>query len=61
LQSALTESTGKVTYRFLDGDEIILAIIKIGKKPPTISLEYLNQKRLDEGVALAEKLKARAN
>ncbi len=61
LQSAITESTGKVTYRFLNGDEIALSIVKIGKKPPTISLEYLNQKRLDEGVALAEKMKANAN
>ncbi len=61
LQSAITESTGKVTYRFLDGDEIVLSIVKLGKKPPTISLEYLNQKRLDEGVALAEKMKANAN
>ncbi len=61
LQSTITESTGKVTYRFLNGDEIVLSIVKIGKKPPTISLEYLNQKRLDEGVALAEKMKANAN
>ncbi len=61
LQSAITEFTGKVTYRFLNGDEIVLSIVKLGKKPPTISLEYLNQKRLDEGVALAEKMKANAN
>ncbi len=57
LESKLTESTGKILYRFLNGDEILLALVKIGKKPPTISLEYLNQKRLDEGVALAEKQK----
>ncbi len=57
LESKMTESTGKILYRFLDGDEILLALVKIGKKPPTISLEYLNQKRLDEGVALAEKQK----
>ncbi len=57
LESILTESTGKMIYRFLNGDEIVLALVKIGKKPPTILLEYLNQKRLDEGVALAEKQK----
>lgn len=57
LNSVITESTGKITYRFQNGDEILLALVKIGKKPPTISLEYLNQKRLDEGVALAEKQK----
>lgn len=57
LKSILTESTGRMVYRFLNGDEIVLALVKIGKKPPTILLEYLNQKRLDEGVALAEKQK----
>lgn len=57
LESKLTESTGKIVYRFQNGDEILLALVKIGKKPPTILLEYLNQKRLDEGVALAEKRK----
>ncbi len=57
LESKLTRSTGKIVYRFLNGDEIVLALVKIGKKPPTILLEYLNQKRLDEGVALAEKQK----
>ncbi len=61
LQSAITESTGKVTYRFLNGDEIVLSIVKIGKKPPTIALEYLNLQRLNEGLAWAEKLKANAN
>lgn len=55
LESMITESTGKIVYRFLNGDEILLALVKIGKKPPTISLEYLNQKRLDEGLALMEK------
>lgn len=55
LTSTLTESTGKIVYRFQNGDEILLALVKIGKKPPTISLEYLNQKRLDESIALTEK------
>jgi hypothetical protein len=58
LESMITESTGKIVYRFLNGDEILLALVKIGKKPPTISLEYLNQKRLEEGIALAEKQKS---
>lgn len=54
MTSTLEKSTGKMTYHFPNQNQITLALVKIGKKPPTISLEYLNQQKLDEGISKSE-------
>jgi hypothetical protein len=54
MTSTLEASTGKMTYHFPNRNEITLSLVKIGKKPPTISLEYLNNEKLEQGIAKME-------